>query len=156
MKVARDEDDYREVPEVEKSINAWRQSERKVMLDTIQDLIRTSHKYAKSQYTPQAQRARWTKLAGQLIWYEDQVLKSFTLEAMTIEMQDLKKRVMESEKRGERENRTMTMSYPSLGFRKPDDKKTDDAEKAEDEEDGQEEATEPVEAAEPEGAKEVA
>jgi hypothetical protein len=44
MKVAMDEDDYREVPEVEKSINAWRQSEQKVMLDTIQDLIRTSHK----------------------------------------------------------------------------------------------------------------
>src|SRR5712692_4815841 len=131
MKVARDEDDYREVPEVEKSINAWRQSERKVMLDTIQDLIRTSHKYAKSQYTPQAQRARWTKLAGQLIWYEDQVLKSFTLEAMTIEMQDLKKRVMESEERRELHGRSGT--YPLIGFHKPGDKKAGDEEKADDE-----------------------
>ena len=42
----------REVPEVEKRINAWRQSERKGMIDTIQDLVRTSHKYAKSKYTP--------------------------------------------------------------------------------------------------------
>src|SRR5207249_1945306 len=33
-----DEDEAREVPEVEKRINAWRQSERKVMIDTIQDL----------------------------------------------------------------------------------------------------------------------
>ena len=70
-----DEDDYREESEVAKSINVWGQSERKVMIDTIQDLIRTSHKYSKSQYTPGAQRARWTKLAGQLTWYEDQILK---------------------------------------------------------------------------------
>ncbi len=64
-------------------------------------------------------------------------MKSFTLEALTIEMQDLKKRVNESEKQRERESRTMIMSYPPIGFRKPDDKKTDDADKAEDEEDRQ-------------------
>jgi hypothetical protein len=155
MKVAMAGDNFREVPEVEKSINAWRQSERKIMIDTIQDLVRTSHKYAKSQYTPQAQRARWTKLAGQLIWYEDQVLKSFTLEALTIEMQDLKKRVMESELQRARESRTM--SYPLVDFRKPADKKTSDSENGEDEENGQhEEGSEPVEPVEPEDAKEVA
>jgi hypothetical protein len=125
-----DEDDYHEESEVAKSINAWRQSERKVMIDAIQDLIRTSHKHAKSQYTPQAQRARWTKLAGQLIWYEDQILKSFTLEAMTIEMQELKKRVIESEER--RELRSRSGNYPLIGFRKPRDKKEEDADKAQD------------------------
>ena len=57
------------------------------MIETVQDLIQTSHKYAKSQYTPSAQRARWAKLAGQLIWYKDQILKNFSLEAMTVEMQ---------------------------------------------------------------------
>ncbi len=62
-----DEDEADEGSEVKKSINAWRQSERKVMIETVQDLIQTSHKYAKSQYTPNAQRVRWTKLAGQLI-----------------------------------------------------------------------------------------
>src|SRR4029077_8235940 len=148
MKVAMDDG---EVPEVEKRINAWRKSERKVMLDTLQDLVRTAHKYAKSQYTPHAQRARWTRLAGQLIWYEDLVLKSFSLEALTIEMQDLKKQVRESEK--ERARQTLTMSYAPIGFRKPGDKKTDDAEKAKDEEDRQDE--EASEAVEPEGAKEV-
>jgi hypothetical protein len=46
-----DEVDFHEESEVEKSINAWRQSERKIMIDTVQDLIQTSHKYAKAQYT---------------------------------------------------------------------------------------------------------
>jgi hypothetical protein len=144
-----DEDDFHEESEVAKSINVWRQSERKVMIDTIQDLIRTSHKYSKSQYTPQVQRARWTKLAGQLIWYEDQILKSFTLEALTIEMQELKKRVMESEERRELQSRSG--NYPLIGFRRPGDKKAGDAEKAEDGE-----SSETVRADGPEGAKEIA
>ncbi len=116
MQVTMDEDEVREESEVEKSINVWRQSERKIMIETVQDLIQTSHKYAKSQYTPSAQRARWTKLAGQLIWYKGQILKSFTLEAMTIEVQALKKRVIESEGRRERDSRTR--NYPLIGFRK--------------------------------------
>jgi hypothetical protein len=56
------QDEIGEDHEVEKSIDAWRQSERKVMIETVQDLIQTSHKYSNSQYTPSAQRARWTKL----------------------------------------------------------------------------------------------
>src|SRR5712664_946902 len=144
-----DPDDYHEESEVAKSINAWRQSERKVMIDTIQDLIRTSHKYSKSQYTPQVQRARWTKLAGQLIWYEDQILKSFTLEAMRIEMQELKKRVMEGEERRELQSRSG--NYPLIGFRRPGDKKAGHAKKAENEE-----SSETVRAEDPEGAQEIA
>jgi len=66
MQVPMDEDEVGEESEVKKSINAWRQSERKIMIETVQNLIQTSHKYAKSQYTPNAQRVRWTKLAGQL------------------------------------------------------------------------------------------
>jgi len=148
MRVAMDKDEAREVPEVEKSINAWRQSERKVMIDTIQDLIQMSHKYAKSQYTPSNQRSRWAKLGGQLIWYKDQILKSFSLKAMTIEMQDLKKRVIESEERRERESKSR--NYPLIGFRGPGEKKAEDAETAEDDE-----SSETVQAVEPEGAKET-
>ena len=59
--------DYDDDPEAEKSVNAWRQSQRKIMIDIVEDLIQTSHKYAKSQYNPGSQRARWTKLAGPLI-----------------------------------------------------------------------------------------
>jgi hypothetical protein len=67
-----------------------------------------------------------------LIWYEGQILKSFTLEAMTIEMQELKKRVMESEERRERQSRSG--NYPSIGFRRPGEKKAEDAETAENDE----------------------
>jgi len=149
IQVTMNEDEFEEASEVEKSVNAWRQSERKIMIETVQDLIQTSHKYAKSQYTPSAQWARWTNLAGQLIWYKDQILKSFTLEALTIEMQALKKRVIESEERRELQSRSG--NYPLIGFRKPGDKKAGDAEKGVDEE-----SSETVRADDPEGAKEIA
>src|SRR5437870_8796926 len=135
MQVTMDEDEVREESEVEKSINVWRQSERKIMIETVQDLIQTAHKYAKSQYTPSAQRARWTKLAGQLIWYKDQILKNFSLEAMTIELQTLKREVRESEERRERETRTR--NYATIVFPKKEDSKaenqdTSEASKADD------------------------
>src|SRR3989449_11740900 len=105
--------EYHEETEAEKRINEWRQSQRKIMIDTIQDLIQTSHKYAKSQYTPNAQRARWTKLAGQLIWYKDQILKSFSLEALTIQLQDLEKKVVESQE--QRERQSLARNYQTIG-----------------------------------------
>jgi len=148
MQIAMDEDEVREDSEVKKSINAWRQSERKIMIETVQDLIQTSHKYAKSQYTPSAQRARWTKLAGQLIWYKDQILKNFSLEAMTIELEALTNRMRESEERRERETRTK--NYQTIVFRKPGDSK-ENAEKAEDDE-----TPETANADDAEGAKENA
>jgi hypothetical protein len=147
MQVAMDEDEIGEDSEVEKSINVWRQSERKIMIETVQDLIQTSHKYAKSQYTPGAQRLRWTRVAGQLCWYKDQILKNFSLEAMTIEMQALKKRVIESEKRRERE--VLTMRYPKIVFRKPGEE-AEDADKAQDGE-----TAETATADDPGGAKET-
>ena len=143
-----DRDEDRDVPEVEKRINAWRQSERKVMIDTIQDLIEMSHKYAKSQYTPSNQRSRWAKLGGQLIWYKDQILKSFSLEALTIEMQDLKKQVRESEEQRKRE--IPSINYPLITYPGPGQKKAEDAETAEDDA-----SSEPVQATEPEDAKET-
>ena len=143
-----DRDEDRDVPEVEKRINAWRQSERKVMVDTIQDLIEMSHKYAKSQYTPSNQRSRWAKLGGQLIWYKDQILKSFSLEALTIEMQDLKKQVRESEEQRARES--SSRNYPLIGYRRPGEKKAEDVEPAEDDE-----SSETAQATEPEDAKET-
>ena len=138
--------EYHEESEPEKRINVWRQSERKIMIDTVQDLIQTSHKYAKSHYTPGAQRARWTKLAGQLIWYKDQILKNYTMEAMTIELNALKKQVIESERQRERESHAR--NFPMIGFRKPEDKK---AEKAVD---GA--SSEPANTDDPEKAKENA
>jgi len=149
MQVTLDEDEVREESEVEKSINVWRQSERKIMIEMVQDLIQTSHKYAKSQYTPSAQRARWTKLAGQLIWHKDQILKNFSLEAMTIDLQTLKRQIRESEERREREIRTR--NYQTIVFRKPENSKAENAEEAQNAE-----TSEASEADDPEGARENA
>ena len=140
------EDEVREEVEVKNSINAWRQSERKVMIETVQDLIQTSHKYAKSQYTPNAQRVRWTKLAGQLIWYKDQILKNFSLEAMTVQLEALQKRMEESEE--DRQRQSVSRNYQTIVFRKPEQRKAVEADKAQDEES--------AEAGDPEGAKDVA
>ena len=129
MQVTMDEDEVSEESDVKKSINAWRQSERKVMIETVQDLIQTSHNYAKSQYTPNAQRVRWTKLAGQLIWYKDQILKNFSLEAMTIQLEALQKRMIESEE--QRERQSTFRNYQTIVFRKPEERKAEDADKAE-------------------------
>src|SRR6266576_3722605 len=145
MQVVMGEDEGREESEVKNSINAWRQSERKVMIETVQDLIQTSHKYAKSQYTPNAQRVRWTKLAGQLIWYKDQILKNFSLEAMTVQLEALQKRMIESEQ--QRDRQSAPRNYPTIVFPKPE-RKAEEADKAQDEES--------AEAGDPEGAKEVA
>jgi len=149
MQVVMAEDEGREESEVKKSINAWRQSERKIMIETVQDLIQTSHKYAKSQYTPNAQRVRWTKLAGQLIWYKDQILKNFSLEAMTVQLEALQKRMVESEE--QRERQSLSGNYQTIVFRKPEERKTEDAEEAENAE-----TSEASKADDPEGAKEVA
>ena len=120
------EDEGREESEVKNSINAWRQSERKIMIETVQDLIQTSHKYSKSQYTPNAQRVRWTKLAGQLIWYKDQILKNFSLEAMTVQLEALQKRMEESEEGRQRQG--VSRNYPTIVFRKPEERKAEDGE----------------------------
>src|SRR5438309_12012758 len=141
MQVPMDEDEVGEESEVKKSINAWRQSERKIMIETVQDLIQTSHKYAKSQYTPNAQRVRWTKLAGQLIWYKDQILKNFSLEAMTIQLEALQKKMIESEE--QRERQSTSRNYQTIVFRKPEARKAE------------EETSEASNADDPEGAKEA-
>jgi hypothetical protein len=95
------------------------------MIETVQDLIQTSHKYAKSQYTPNAQRVRWTKLAGQLIWYKDQILKSFSLEAMTIQLEALKKRMEESEEG--RQRQSVSRNYQTIVFPKKEDSKSENS-----------------------------
>src|SRR2546428_13495399 len=143
------EDEVGEESEVRKSIDAWRQPERKVMIETVQDLIQTSHKYAKSQYTPNAQRVRWTKLAGQLIWYKDQILKSFSLEAMTVQLEALQKRMEESEEG--RQRQSVSRNYQTIVFRKPEERRAEDVDKAQ-----TPEASNADDPDDPEGAKEVA
>src|SRR5437660_12089411 len=139
------EDEVSDEVEVRKSIDAWRQSERKIMIETVQDLIQTSHKYAKSQYTPNAQRVRWTKLAGQLIRYKDQILKNFSLEAMTIQLEALQKRMIESEE--QRERQSARRSYETIVFPKKEERKVEGERNAE--------TSEASKADDPEGAREA-
>ena len=142
-----------EKSESEKRIKGWRQSERKVMIETVEDLIQTSYKYAKSKYTPSAQRARWIKLAGQMIWYKDQILKNTSLEAMEIEMGKLKQRVLEGEEWRNRQTLTMRRR---IVFRKPGGNQAQDPDKAESSESVEDAETSGASnAEEPEGGKET-
>ena len=63
------------------------------MIEVIGDLIEESRRRAKSKYTPSRERARWIRLAGQLIWYKDQILRSMTNEALEEEIKQLEERV---------------------------------------------------------------
>jgi len=139
--------DEDEGSEVRKSIDAWRQSERKIMIETVPGSDPDFSQVCKVSVYPNAQRVRWTKLAGQLIWYKDQILKNFSLEAMTIQLEALKKRMEESEE--ERQRQSVSRNYPTIVFRKPEEKKAEDVEEARNGE-----TSEASNADDPEGAKE--
>ncbi len=65
-----------------KSIRAWRATERKKMIESMEKLLGLAQKLALSQYTRSSQRARYVRLAGQLLWYKDQILRGMTWEAL--------------------------------------------------------------------------
>ncbi len=79
-------DGNREPPPVEseayQKIRAWRAAERKTMVESMDRLLSQALRMAESRYTRSAQRARWTRLAGQLLWYKDQILRAMTWEAL--------------------------------------------------------------------------
>ena len=83
------------LPEADPSetMRKWRRSERAQMIEVIRDLIEESRRRAKSKYTPSRERARWIRLAGQLIWYKDQILRSMTDEAVEEEVKQLEKEI---------------------------------------------------------------
>jgi len=53
-------------------------------------------------------------------------LKNFSLEALTIELEALKRRMIESEE--QREHQSLPRNYPTIIFRKPDEDKAEDGE----------------------------
>ena len=85
-----------------KTMRAWRAAERKTMIESIEKLIGQANRMALSRYTRSAQRAKWTRLAGQLIWYKDQILRAMTWEALDVEVKDLVHRVFEVEEERKR------------------------------------------------------
>ena len=72
-------------------IGRFRAEERAKMLDKMSELIEDAQKRAKSRNTLNRDRARWTNLAGKLIWYMDQILRSMNYEALHKEMEELKR-----------------------------------------------------------------
>jgi len=72
-------------------IGRFRAEERAKMLDKMSELIEDAQKRAKSHNTLSRDRARWTNLAGKLIWYRDQILRSMNYEALHKEMEELKR-----------------------------------------------------------------
>lgn len=75
------------------TMRKWRRSERAEMIEVIGDLIEESRRRAKSKYTPSRERARWIRLAGQLIWYKDQILRSMTAEAVEEKLKQMEKEI---------------------------------------------------------------
>jgi hypothetical protein len=64
-----------------------------------------------SQYTRSAQRAKWTRLAGQLIWYKDQILRAMTWEALEKDVHRLAREQEEDPRRLERQSLTMNRTW---------------------------------------------
>src|SRR5690349_2426478 len=67
------------------------------MIDAIHKLIDQSVKLATSQYTRSSERAKWSRLAGQQIWYKNQLMDSLDWEVLDRDLNNLKKRVLESQ-----------------------------------------------------------
>ena len=121
--LTRDYEDIPELPSDESAalqgIRAWRSEHRKKMIDSIERLIQQAEKNATSQYTRSAQRARWTRLAGQLIWYKDQILRAMTWEALEQDVNRMAKRVIQDQIRQKRN--ALTRPWTPTVFRKKDD-----------------------------------
>ncbi|HWY28519.1 MAG TPA: hypothetical protein VNW25_04585 [Candidatus Sulfotelmatobacter sp.] len=75
-------------------ISRWRETERAHMIAAMHEMIDEASKRAKSRRAPPGERIRWTRLAGQLIWYKDSLLRSMTQEAMERELIVLKHQVL--------------------------------------------------------------
>ena len=91
------------------TMRKWRRSERAQMIEVIGDLIEESRRRAKSKYTPSRERARWIRLAGQLIWYKDQILRSMTDEAVEEDVKQLQEEVQQLK---EMEEKPPRQSFP--------------------------------------------
>ena len=68
--------------EAMQAIRAWRATGRKKLIESMGKLLAQTQRLAESQYTRSAQRAKWTRLAGQLLWYKDQILRAITREVL--------------------------------------------------------------------------
>ena len=94
-----------EPPSVEsealQAIRAWRRLRGKKLIESMDKLLAQAKKLAESQYTRSSQPAKWTRLAGQLLWYKDQILRAMTWEALEQDVHMLMRGSTTRWKRGE-------------------------------------------------------
>ena len=79
-----------------KEIRDWRSRERKKTVEAIDVLIEQAVKHAGSKWTQSRARLTWTRVAGQLLWYKDQIMRGMTWEALDRDYDDLWRKVVES------------------------------------------------------------
>jgi hypothetical protein len=99
-----------EESEAYQKVRAWRAEERKKMVESMEKLLDQALRMAQSRYTRSAQRAKWTRLAGQLLWYKDQILRAMTYEALE---QDMKQAIRDQYKDRQELARSRT-KYPII------------------------------------------
>jgi hypothetical protein len=88
------------------------------MVNDIEVLIDQASRLARSQYTRQAERAKWTRLAGQLIWYKDQILRSMTWEALEQDVFRLMRDVQKDRERQEKRAHSLNPPWAPTLFKK--------------------------------------
>ncbi len=81
-------------PSPYETLRAFRKTERAQLIESLRELIEEARGRAKSHATLSKDRTRWVKLAGQLIWYKDQVLRSMSYEAIEEEVSELRDLVL--------------------------------------------------------------
>jgi hypothetical protein len=71
------------------------------MVESMERLLKMALRFAESKYTRSAQRAKWTRLAGQLLWYKDQILRAMTWEAIDQDYDKLEREVYNQRKQAQ-------------------------------------------------------
>ena len=95
----REDEIPKEESEAKKGIRAWRATERKTMVESMEKLLAQAQRLALSKYTRSAERSKWTRLAGQLLWYKDQILRAMTWEAIEQDFNRLERDVYKDRNR---------------------------------------------------------
>src|SRR2546427_13212416 len=72
-------------------MSKWRQSARHSMIAALKDMIDEASRMAKSKRASARERIRWTRLAGQLIWYKDAIARRLHIDSTDYEIFVIKK-----------------------------------------------------------------
>lgn len=92
----------------------WRETSRKKMIESIELLLAQAQKLALSQYTRSAERSKWTRLAGQLIRWKDEILRATTFEALEHDVHAMMRYVYKQDQEERRPTWQRIGSAPSV------------------------------------------